>query len=55
MVKKYNDLKEIKVWTNSNLVAPRNYESVGFSLYSSKPNDTDSAFSGDYLYYRILL
>lgn len=52
-IKKYDNLKEIRVWTNSNLVAPRNYESVGFILYDRKINDSESAFAGDYLYYRI--
>lgn len=54
-IKEYDNLKEIRVWTNSNLVAPRNYESVGFQLYDRKINDSDCAFSGDYLYYRIEL
>lgn len=27
-IKEYNGLKEIRVWTNSNLVAPKNYDSV---------------------------
>jgi len=30
-------------------------ESVGFSLYDRKPNDTESAYTGDYLYYEIVL
>ncbi|MDE7291793.1 MAG: GNAT family N-acetyltransferase [Treponemataceae bacterium] len=51
----YDGLKEIRVCTNSNLIAPRNYESAGFVLYDRKPNDSESAFSGDYLYYKILL
>ena len=29
-IKEYEGLKEIRVRTNSNLIAPRNYESVGF-------------------------
>lgn len=54
-IKEYDNLKEIRVCTNSNLIAPRNYESAGFTFYDRKPNDSESAFSGDYLYYRILL
>ncbi len=54
-IKEYEGLKRIIVCTNSNLIAPKNYESVGFTLYDKKPNDTDSAFSGDYLYYEIVL
>ena len=44
-----------RVLTNSNLIAPRNYESVGFVLYDRKENPGETAFSGDYLYYRIQL
>lgn len=40
---------------NSNLVAPKNYESVGFQLYDRKRNESESAFTGDYLYYEIIL
>lgn len=54
-IKAYEDLKEIRVWTNSNLIAPKNYESVGFTLYDRKANDSEAAFSGDYLYYRMVL
>ena len=54
-IKKYEGLKRIIVCTNSNLVAPGNYESVGFTLYDRKPNETESAYTGDYLYYEILL
>lgn len=32
----------------------KNYESVGFTLYDRKMNDTESAFTGDYLYYEIV-
>ena len=35
-IKEYEGLKEIRVWTNSNLIAPKNYESVGFVLYDKK-------------------
>ena len=48
-------LERIIVCTNSNLIAPKNYESVGFQLYDRKPNETESAFSGDFLYYEIVL
>ena len=41
------------MWTNSNLIAPKNYESVGFILYDTKENNDEPAFSGDYLYYKI--
>ena len=41
--------------TNSNLIAPKNYESVGFVLYDRKKNQGETAFSGDDLYYRIQL
>lgn len=54
-IKAYNDLKKIIVCTNSNFVAPRNYESVGFKLYDRKDNYTESAYTGDYLYYKIIL
>ena len=39
---------------NSNLAAPKNYESVGFTLYDRKPNETESTYTGDYLYYEIM-
>lgn len=54
-IKKYKGLKEIRVSTNRNLIAPKNYESVGFTIYESRSNHTESAFTGDYLYYKILL
>lgn len=54
-IKEYDNLREIRVWTNNNLIAPRNYESAGFTLYGRKTNDSESAFSGDYLYYKIIL
>ena len=54
-IREYEGLKRIIVCTNSNLVAPRNYESVGFKLYDRKENNTQSAFCGDYLYYEIVL
>lgn len=54
-IRAYEGLKRIIVCTNANLVAPRNYESAGFTLYDRKPNDTESAFTGDFLYYEIVL
>ena len=54
-IKEYEGLKRIIVCTNDSLVAPRNYESVGFVLYDRKENNTDSAYNGDYLYYEISL
>lgn len=54
-IRQYDHLREIRVLTNSNLVAPRNYESVGFTIYDRKTNDSESAFSGEYLYYRMVL
>lgn len=54
-ISSYDGLKKIIVCTNSNFVAPRNYESVGFKLYDRKVNDSESAYTGDYLYYEIVL
>ena len=54
-IRAYEGLKRIIVCTNSGLVAPKNYESAGFVLCGRKPNETESAFSGDYLYYEIKL
>ena len=54
-IRTYEELKRIIVRTNSNLIAPKNYESAGFVLYDRKPNDTESAFAGDYLYYEMVL
>ena len=54
-IKEYEGLKKIIVCTNSHLAAPKNYESVGFTLYDRKPNYTQSAYTGDYLYYEIIL
>lgn len=54
-IKEYDGLKEIRVLTNSNLFAPKNYESVGFVLSNTKENKDEAAFSGDYLYYKIQL
>lgn len=54
-IREYDRLKEIRVRTNSNLIAPKNYERVGFVLYDRKENRGEAAFSGDDLYYRIRL
>ena len=54
-IREYEGLREIRVCTNSRLIAPKNYESVGFVLYDRKENRGETAFSGDYLYYRIKL
>lgn len=37
------------------MIAPKNYEGVGFKLYDKKKNDTESSYMGDYLYYEIKL
>ena len=54
-IKEYEGLKRIIVCTNSNLAVPKNYESVGFTLYDRKINETESAYTGDYLYYEIVI
>ena len=43
LVKEYEGLKKIIVCTNSNLAAPKNYESGGFQLYDRKTNKSESA------------
>ncbi len=50
----YDGLKKIIVSTNSNLVAPRNYESVGFKLYDREINGSGSAYTGDYQHYEMV-
>lgn len=54
-IRQYDGLKKIIVGTNSNLIAPRNYESVGFMLCQRRKNLDDDAFAGDYLDYEINL
>ena len=49
-IKEYEGLKRIVVCTNSNLAAPKNYESVGFTLYDRKPNESESNFNVRFLY-----
>ena len=51
----YKGLKKIIVGTNYNLVAPHNYESVGFKLLQRRKNEDAASFSGDYLDYGMLL
>ncbi len=54
-IKRYDGLEKIIVGTNANLVAPRNYESVGFKLCQRRENSDATAFSGDYLDYEMIL
>lgn len=54
-IRQYAGLKKIIVGTNSNLIAPYNYESVGFKLCRRRKNESDTVFSGDYLDYEIIL
>ena len=54
-IKQYPGLKRIIVCTNENLIAPKNYESVGFVLYDRKENQSDSSCTGAFLYYEIVL
>lgn len=52
-IREYDGLQRIIVVTNGNLVAPKNYESVGFKLVDRKKNETMCAYTGDYLYYEM--
>jgi len=54
-IRQYDGLQKIIVGTNSNLIAPHNYESVGFKLRRRRKNKTETAFSGDYLDYEMIL
>ena len=54
-IKAYPGLERIIVRTKANLIAPKNYESVGFRLYDRQLNATESAYTGVNLYYEILL
>ena len=54
-IRTYEGLKRIIVCTNSNLIARKNSEAVGFVLYDRKPNGTESTFTGDYLWYEMIL
>ena len=54
-IRTYEGLKRIIVCTNSHLIAPKNYEAAGFVLCDRKPNGTESAFAGDFLYYEMIL
>ncbi|MDF2612071.1 MAG: GCN5-related N-acetyltransferase [Lachnospiraceae bacterium] len=53
-IRQYEGLKKIIVGTNCNLIAPHNYESVGFTLCQRREN-LDDTFSGDYLDYEMIL
>ena len=54
-IRAYPGLKRITVTTNSRLIAPKNYESAGFALADRKPNATESAYTGDCLFYELVL
>lgn len=54
-IRRYDGLRKIIVGTNSNWIAPRNYESVGFQLCRRRENRSETAFSGDYLDYEMIL
>ncbi len=54
-IRTYDGLKEIRVTTNANLVAPKNYESAGFRLVKRWENNGEAAFSGDYIQYTMQL
>ncbi|MDO4740266.1 MAG: GNAT family N-acetyltransferase [Eubacteriales bacterium] len=54
-IREYPELKKIIVCTNANLAAPKNYESVGMRLCGREPNASQSAYTGEYLYYEMLL
>lgn len=54
-IQKYSGLKKIIVSSNSNLVAPYNYESVGFKLCERRGCESKTSFTGDYLYYEMIL
>lgn len=54
-IRPYEGLKKIVVGTNRNLIASHNYESVGFTLYNRRKNETETMFSGDYLDYEMIL
>lgn len=52
---KRNSVKRIIVTTNESLFAARkNYESVGFNEIARRDNDSDTKFSGAYIYYEII-
>lgn len=54
-IQQYDGVKKIIVGTNSNLIAPHNYASVGFKLCQRRKNESDTSFSGDYLDYEMIL
>ena len=47
--------KRVIVRTNSRLIAARNYESAGFVLCGREPNLSETAYTGDYLLYELIL
>ena len=52
----YDGVKKIVVSTNGKLIsAQHNYESVGFKLRQRRENKDDTAFSGEYIDYEIIL
>jgi len=54
-IRSYDGVKKVIVCTNSNLIAVKNYERVGFVLCGRSPNYSESAHTGDYLYYEMIL
>ncbi len=46
-IRRYDGVEKIIVETSSGLIAPRNYESVGFRLCARRENTTETAFAGD--------
>lgn len=54
-IRECKGMKRIIVVTNGNFSAPKNYESVGFVLVDRKPNNTETAYAGDYLHYELIL
>lgn len=52
-IRRYDGLKKIIVNTSQNLVAPYNYESIGFQLCQRRKDEGVTAFAGDLLDYEI--
>lgn len=53
-IRAYKGLKRIIVVANSNFIASKNYESLGFVLVDRKPNNTETAYTGAYLHYELV-
>lgn len=53
-IRQYEGLKRIVVTTNSHFIAPKNYESASFLLVDRKPNNTETAYTGDFLHYELI-